>query len=312
MGLTVAPKLLLIGGAGSIGSRIVRGLGATHELLVLDEQPLDPEAGRLAAYEPCSVLEPACLEAAARAVGGGWHAIYLVGLQDNDTTSEGLHRNFRLNVEAVERTLLALRDSLTWFTYLSTVSVYGPAEVLPVRVTETLAPSTPYGVCKAAGEILARGLSGILDIPCTVLRLAQVYGIPSARACLPHAVLRAVLRDEPLRLTCEPGIKRHFLSCDDLVRLIGLHAREPRPGTFNVAAAEPTTVGEIFAAALERGRGDQGWEGVLEDWRAAGGDAGGRVFDQWLDVAELGPAFGFLPEEGVCAWIRRAANAEIQ
>lgn len=156
-------KILVTGGLGFIGSRLVELIKAKHEITVLDRSQASIEGIE------CIQGDITDREAVIKAVEGKDIVIHLAALLDE---SAGRKKLFEANVEGTRNVVEACRNSHgKQFIYLSTAGVHG---IQKGEINENAAfnPETDYEKSKSEAEkiVLASGLNY------TVLRAAMVYG----------------------------------------------------------------------------------------------------------------------------------------
>lgn len=144
------------------------------------------------------------------------------------------------NAEGTQRLLEAAREvDIPHFLYISTSSVYGKeatgAEDSP------LAPFSPYGITKLAGEQLCRAYEANFQLPITILRYFSVYG-PRQRPDMAYNILiRALLNGAPFTMFGDGEQTRSNTYCLDGVEatILAFEQREVALGeTFNVGGGE--------------------------------------------------------------------------
>lgn len=207
-------RVLVTGGAGYIGSHLVRRLlGAGHEVRVVDR--LDYGGSSLLDCCECprfsltrgDIVDRAVLRPALRGADAVVHLAARVGFPACQRDPQDAVRS---NVEGT-RAILEESDPSQRLVFASTASVYG-AEGTDLR-DESLpvSPLSLYARTKVEAESLvtARG-DGV------ILRFATAFGV-SARMrfdLLPNDLLRIVLRDGRLDLY-EPYFRRCFIHVRD-------------------------------------------------------------------------------------------------
>ena len=149
-------KTLVTGGAGFIGSNLVRALlEAGHEVRVIDNFSTGNRANLSDVGDDIEVVEGELrsyerVHAATRGIEVVFHQGALPSVprsvQDPLTTSA-------VNVEGTLNVLLAARDEgVRRVVFASSSSVYGSSDELPRVETQNPDPISPYGVSKLAAE----------------------------------------------------------------------------------------------------------------------------------------------------------------
>src|SRR5438094_7165960 len=171
-------KALVTGGAGFIGSNLVKALvDRGDDVRVLDNfstgnranlAGLDIEIveGELRSYER--------VHAAVRGVEVVHHLGALGSVprsvQDPLTTSA-------VNVEGTLNVLLAARDEgVRRVIFASSSSVYGASPILPKTEADQPLPISPYGVSKLSAEHYCRAFTSVYGLETVSLRLFNVFG----------------------------------------------------------------------------------------------------------------------------------------
>jgi len=150
------------------------------------------------------------------------------------------------NVRATERLLRAAHTAAVGrVVFASSSSVYGDAGALPLGEDAPLAPVSPYGVTKVAGEQLARayGAQG-LDVIC--LRYFTVYGPGQRPDMAVHRFIDSALHGGEVPVYGDGRQTRDFTYVDDTVAgTIAAAARGRAGRTYNVAGGVRASVAEV-------------------------------------------------------------------
>src|SRR6476620_9582981 len=168
-------RVLVTGGAGFIGRRVVRALLAEgHEVTVADLRAFPDTGVRSVVGDLCEPDGPG------RAVRPGTDVIiHLAAITSVLASVQDPVSTHRLNVDATARLLeLARENEVGTFLLASTNAVVGagsaPGEVITERTV--LRPLTPYGATKAAAEMLLGSYANCYGITGAALRFSNVYG----------------------------------------------------------------------------------------------------------------------------------------
>jgi len=247
-------KVLVTGGAGFIGSNLVRRfLDEGDEVVVLDDlstgygHNLD---GLDIHFIEGSVLDDRALEVAVRGVESIVHLAALGSIPRSIANPVATHE---ANATGTLRVLEAARTTGAHVTVTSSSSVYGSVPDLPRVETLATRPMSPYGASKLAAEgyTLAYGKSyGVETLP---LRLFNVFGprqaVGHAYAAVIPVFIDAALRGMPLPLHGDGRQSRDFTFVDTVTWVLAhaAHQRITSDVPVNVAMGSNVTLLELIA-----------------------------------------------------------------
>ena len=104
------------------------------------------------------------------------------------------------------------------FVFASSSSVYGVNDHFPWKEDEQLMPISPYAMTKLAGEMLGHVYSRLYDIRFIALRFFTVYG-PGQRPDLAiHKFTKAILGNRPIGMYGDGTTSRDYTYVDDTVQ----------------------------------------------------------------------------------------------
>jgi UDP-glucose 4-epimerase len=175
-------KVLLTGGAGYIGSHIVRALqSAGHGCVVYDNLARGHrEAIGETPFVPGDVTALPALVAALRE-----HeieaVIHLAAWIEAGESVEKPEKYFMNNTLAGLTLLTALREAgVHRLVFSSTAAVYGTPQEMPIPETARLQPINPYGASKLCVEYMLQGYCPAYDLGAISLRYFNVAGADPA------------------------------------------------------------------------------------------------------------------------------------
>ncbi|MGB8957309.1 MAG: NAD-dependent epimerase/dehydratase family protein [Tumebacillaceae bacterium] len=257
-------RIMVTGGAGFVGSHVVRRLLPEHEVLVVDN--LDPyyapawKQQRLDELIPhpnfrwsrIDILDAASLHHAFAAFRPDrvLHLAALPGVQPSlldpaayvDVDVKGTVNLLALSAEhGVER-----------FLFVSSSSVYGTEIEGPCAEDRELRPVSPYAAAKAAGETFARTYERLYGLPVTIVRPFTVYGPEQRPDMAMFKFATSILRGEPITVYGKE-IGRDYIFVEDVADgMVRAALAEQAAGrTYNIGSGQPVLIRDVVAE-LER------------------------------------------------------------
>ncbi len=177
-------KILVTGGAGYIGSHVVKALGeAGHQLLIYDNLSTGHDwailYGRLV---PGDLADRALIAETLKAFAPEAVMHFAASIQVEESVRKPLEY-YRNNVANTLNLLDAMgKAGIRNLVYSSTAAVYGIPARIPVDEQAPLAPINPYGASKAIVEQILKDLAAASDFRYCALRYFNVAGAdPQAR-----------------------------------------------------------------------------------------------------------------------------------
>jgi nucleoside-diphosphate-sugar epimerase len=298
-------KLLVTGGAGFIGSHLVRGLLARGDSVrVLDDyssgkrENLADVEGDVEIIEG-DVRDPARARAACEGVEGILHeaAIGSVPLSIEDPA-----RTHDVNVNGTLHLLIAARDlGISRFVFASSSSVYGDRPE-PVKTEDLpLAPCSPYAASKLAAEAYTLVFSRVYGLQAVALRYFNIYGPHQDPGSMYAAVVprfaTSLLAGKAPTIFGDGGQTRDFTYVDDVVRanLLALECpRESCGKAYNIAWGTATSVNELFRGLREEVGGAAAKLKPLH-----GPPQKGDVRDSLASIQAARAGLGYVPTVGI-------------
>jgi UDP-glucose 4-epimerase len=254
----MSQRVLVTGGAGTIGTAVVRRLlrDADWEVRVSDQRT-PPQWMR----ESCQVHtgDLRDYDEARKAADGCSHVIHLAAIVGGIGNFHKLpHTLLEVNTglyNAVFRA--ALERRVERLVYVSSSMVYERAAEFPTTeeyIVDTPIPESAYGFSKLAGEVYCKALHDEHGLPYTICRPFNAYGpgeMPEDEPGIAHAVpdlIRKVLSGQkPLQIFGSGEQTRTLTHIDDIaegiVTAMGHPAAENED--FNISAGDELTVAEI-------------------------------------------------------------------
>jgi UDP-glucose 4-epimerase len=248
-------KVLVTGGAGFVGSELVRQLytrGA--EVIVLDSlingrrENLAGLPGDHVRLEVGDIRDESRLAALMPGVDIVYHLACLCLRHSLHSPLE----NHEVNATGTLKVVIAARDAaVKRFVYVSTGEVYGMPRSMPITEEHPNAPTNSYGAAKLAGEAYARAFHTTYGFPAVVIRMFNNYG-PRCHhegdcgEVIPRFLLRC-MAGQPMVVFGDGTQTRDFNYVEDMARgvlLAGL-VDGAVGKTFNLGSGEETSINDL-------------------------------------------------------------------
>ena len=174
-------KVLVTGGAGFIGSNVVRALLARgDDVRVLDNFSTGNRANLAGLDRDMELVEGELrsYERVHNAVRGVEVVFHLGALGSVPRSVQDPLTSSAVNVEGTLNVLLAARDEgVRRVVFASSSSIYGNQPELPLRESMAPDPISPYGVAKLAAERYCVSFARVYPFETVVLRYFNVFGL---------------------------------------------------------------------------------------------------------------------------------------
>lgn len=256
--MSAEETILVTGGAGAIGSRLVADLCRVHKVLVLDDLSsgwFDNLRGLPVSFWRGSVFDEEILrEVFTEKPSVVFH---LAANFANQNSVDYPQKDLLVNGLGTLKVLEFSRQvNVKRFIYTSSSCVYGNMDY-PIRedmVGYNL--DTPYAISKLAGEHYTSFFHKYHGLPTVVLRLFNSYGpgeYPGKyRNVIPNFIYRA-LNDLPLVVTGTGNETRDYTFVENTVLALKLAMMHPEAvgGVFNVGTGYETSLNVLIDALRE-------------------------------------------------------------
>jgi nucleoside-diphosphate-sugar epimerase len=264
-------RVLVTGGAGTIGSAVVRRLLADPrwEVRIADHRPAPVWMREGAEIYTADLRDHS---SAREALDGCTHVIHLAAIVGGIANFHKLPYTLTEVNNALTGAVVhaAIDEGVERFVYVSSSMVFERATQFPTteeHLLDCLAPRSAYGFSKLSGEVYTRAAHDEHRLRYTICRPFNAYGPgelpdpaePGIAHAVPDLIAKALARPRPLEIFGSGRQTRTLTHVSDIadgiVTAMGSPAGENED--FNISASEELSVADIAALV----------------WQACGNDA---------------------------------------
>lgn len=246
-------KVLVTGGAGFIGSNLVKKLLKIGcRVTVLDdfftgrEENL-PEDKNLKIVRG-SVTDKETVEGLVKENP----LIFHLAARNIIVSTKNPEEDFNVNIGGTLNILMAARQfGAKRIVYTSSVSVYGNPKYLPINEDDSINLLSPYAVSKFSGEGYCKAFYESYSVPVTILRYSNVYGIgqwSSNPYCgVVAKFFEQAINSKNIQIHGDGEQTRDFTFVDDVIDATILASLSPKAEgeVYNVGSGIETSVNEL-------------------------------------------------------------------
>ncbi|MFI6801009.1 dTDP-glucose 4,6-dehydratase [Streptosporangium canum] len=301
-------KILVIGGAGFIGSHYVRTLGADGAAVtVLDKLTY---AGNLANLEGAAhefVHGDICDAGLLAEVVPGHEVVVNFAAESHvDRSIDGAGEFVRTNVLGTQTLMQACLDAGTRrVVQVSTDEVYGSIDTGSWKEDAPVRPRSPYSAAKAGGDMIALAYAVTHGLPVSITRCGNNYGPHQYPEKVIPLFVTNLLRGRKVPLYGDGGNVRDWIHVADHCAGIRLVAERGEPGeVYHIAGTAELTNTELTARLLAAC--GAGWDMVEHVEDRKGHDRRYSLDDSRLRALGYRPAIPF--EQGLAETVRWYAD----
>ena len=253
---------LVTGGAGFIGSNIVRKLvERSEEVRVLDDFSTGRRENLAGLKEKVEIVEGSFIdrEVAGRALKGVSFVLHQGAIPSVPRSVADPLSSNEANVTGTLNLLEGARVAgVKRFVYAASSSAYGDTEVLPKVESMPADPLSPYAVAKYSGELYAKVYATIYGLPTVSLRYFNIFGPhqdPASEyaAVIPKFMISMLKKEAPV-IYGDGEQSRDFTYIDNAVEANLLACQSGKVGrgeVINLACGKSYSLNELVKVLNE-------------------------------------------------------------
>jgi UDP-glucose 4-epimerase len=253
-------KVVVTGGAGFVGSNIVRRLlkeGA--KVVVLDDFYTGNESNLPIGDANLEVVKGSVTDfELTRDVVRGAISVIHEAARNIIVSTRNPREDYEVNIGGTLNVLLAVREcKVPRMVYASSASVYGNPRYLPINEDDSTNMLSPYAVSKFAGENYCKAFYESYGLSTSMVRYSNVYGV-AQRPDNPYCGVIAkffetAMAGQAPRIHGDGEQTRDFTYIDDVVDATLLAGFSPKAEgqVYNVGTGRETSVNQLARMIIQ-------------------------------------------------------------
>ena len=214
-------KVLVTGGAGFVGSNIVGILLERGAKVTVLDNLFTGKIELLPKHDNLTFIEgDVCDDTLINQLIQKFKLIIHAAAKNIIVSTKNPYEDYETNIGATLKWLIACKKyGVEKFVYTGSASVYGNPSVIPIPESSAIYTLSPYSVSKLAGENYCISFYESYNIPTTIVRYSNVYGInqdPSNPYCgVVSRFFEKALKNEPILIHGDGEQTRDFTYVHD-------------------------------------------------------------------------------------------------
>jgi UDP-glucose 4-epimerase len=251
-------RVLITGGAGFIGTHLVKELSSQYHLTIIDNlsNKKSYSSAQMLKQNHISFFEEDILnKEKITEIIKNCRPDSCVHLAARISVPESIvdpYSTISVNVSGTLNVLEACKcNSVKRFVFASSAAVYGHVNSLPISENTELKPISPYGVSKVVAEEITSAYANLHVFDSIIsLRFFNVFGVGQSDeyAGVISKFKERIQEGSPPVIFGDGNQQRDFVSVRDVVNSVAVALNPPKgltQGIFNIATGVPTTISDL-------------------------------------------------------------------
>ena len=253
-------RIVVTGGAGFVGSNIVRRLLKEQASVIVLDDFYTGEMDNLPVEDPkLEVIRGSVTDFdLVRDVIKGAGVVIHEAARNIIVSTRNPREDYEVNIGGTLNVLLAVRETnVPRIVYASSASVYGNPRYLPINEDDATNMLSPYSVSKFAGENYCKAFYESYGLSTSVVRYSNVYGTaqrPDNPYCgVVSKFFEAAMSGQSPRIHGDGEQTRDFTYIDDVVEatLLAAFMAKAEGQVYNVGTGRETTINQLARIIIE-------------------------------------------------------------
>lgn len=167
---------------------------------------------------------------------------HLAAVANPRTCKSNFDLAFNVNVVGTKNLLLSAKNSKIFF--MSSGSVYGEPENIPIEESHPLNGSDPYAYTKIMGENLCFNFVKNYDKEIVIARNFNTFGEGQLGDYIIPTLIRQALKNKSIEIWNSSPV-RDMMYVDDTINAILVLADKGRPEIYNIGTGKGTRIGQL-------------------------------------------------------------------